>query len=78
MATVLRYIRENNLKPKQLTGIVRKAYEMEYANDCWQSDTSNGPVITVNGKKKQTYLITFIDDASSTLCHLKLYNIFHM
>ena len=69
MATVLRYIRDNNLKPKQLVGTVRKAYEMEYANDCWQSDTSHGPVITVNGKKKQAYLITFIDDASRLILH---------
>jgi len=69
MATVLRYIRENNLKPSQLTGTIRKAYEMEYANDCWQSDTSHGPVITVNGRKKQTYLITFIDDASRLILH---------
>ena len=69
MATVLRYIRENNLKPKQLIGTVRKAYEMEYANDCWQSDTSHGPVITVNKKKTQTYLITFIDDASRLILH---------
>jgi transposase InsO family protein len=68
-ATVLRYIRENNLKPNQLSGTVRKAYEMEYANDCWQSDTSHGPVITVDGKKKQTYLITFIDDASRLILH---------
>lgn len=69
LATVLRYIRENNLKANQLSGVVRKAYEMEYANDCWQSDTSHGPVITVNGKKKQTYLITFIDDASRLILH---------
>jgi len=69
LATVLRYIRENNLKQKQLVGTVRKAFEMEFANDCWQSDTSHGPVIKVNGQKKQTYLITFIDDASRLILH---------
>ncbi|MFI3308006.1 MAG: DDE-type integrase/transposase/recombinase [Mycoplasmatota bacterium] len=37
---------------------------MEYVNDCWQCDTSHGPVITVNGEKRKTYLIQVIDDAS--------------
>lgn len=69
LATVLRYIRENNLKRNQLAPIDRRAFEMEFANDCWQSDTSHGPVIKVNGQKKQTYLITFIDDASRLILH---------
>ncbi len=69
LATVLRYIRENNLKRSQLAPVDRRAYEMEFSNDCWQSDTSHGPVITVNGQKKKTYLITFIDDASRLILH---------
>lgn len=68
-ATVLRYIRENNLKRNQISPIDRKAYEMEFANDCWQSDTSHGPVIKVNSQKRQTYLITFLDDASRLILH---------
>jgi putative transposase len=69
LATVLRYIRENNLKRNQIAPIDRKAFEMEFANDCWQSDTSHGPVIKVNGQKRQVYLITFIDDASRLILH---------
>lgn len=69
LATVLRYIRENNLKRNQLAPVDRRAYEMEFANDCWQSDTSHGPVIKVNGQKKKTFLITFIDDASRLILH---------
>ncbi|MBP2033986.1 hypothetical protein J2Z42_002703 [Clostridium algifaecis] len=72
-ATVLRYIRENNLKRNQIAPIDRKAYEMEFANDCWQSDTSHGPVIKVNGQKRQTYLITFLDDASRLILHGELF-----
>ena len=63
-STVLRYIRENGLSRKEIVPKDRRAFEMEFANDCWQADTSHGPIITVNGVKKQTYLITFIDDAS--------------
>lgn len=69
LSTVLRYIRDNNLKRSQIDPKDRRAFEMEFANDCWQSDTSHGPVITVNGKKRQTYLITFLDDASRLILH---------
>jgi len=70
LATVLRYIRENNLKRSQLAPVDRKAYEMEFANDCWQSDTSYGPIIKVTGQqKKKTFLISFIDDASRLILH---------
>lgn len=69
LATVLRYIRENNLKRNQVAPTDRRAFEMEFANDCWQSDTSHGPVIKINGQKRQTYLITFIDDASRLILH---------
>ena len=62
-STVLRYIRENDLKTKTVTQ-ERRAFEMEFANDCWQSDTSHGPYLTINGKKIKTYLIITIDDAS--------------
>ena len=69
LASVLRYIRENNLKRNQMAPVDRRAFEMEFANDCWQSDTSYGPVIKINGLKRQTYLITFIDDASRLIVH---------
>ena len=39
-------------------------FEMECVNDCWQSDTSDGPYITVDGIKKRAKLIMFIDDKS--------------
>jgi putative transposase len=69
MASVLRYIRENNLKGSPYHQEERKAYEMEFANDCWQSDTSHGAIIKVNGQKRQTYLTTIIDDASRIIAH---------
>ena len=39
-------------------------FEMEHVNDCWQSDTSFGPYITIDNKKYRTKLIMFIDDKS--------------
>ncbi|MDF2701046.1 MAG: transposase of IS1604-like element [Haloplasmataceae bacterium] len=64
LSSVLRYIRDNNLKTKQLSGIERRAFEMEFSNDMWQADSSSGPIITIDGKKHKTYMIAFIDDAS--------------
>lgn len=62
--TVLRFIRNNNLKSSQVSNIERRMFEMEHVNDCWQSDTSDGPYITCNGIKKRLKLIMFIDDKS--------------
>jgi putative transposase len=41
-----------------------KAFEMEFANDLWQIDTSQGPYLTLDGKRCKTYMIMIIDDAS--------------
>lgn len=62
IATVYRYLKNHNLK--YIPTLERKQFEMEHAGDCWQADTSHGPVIAIDGKKVHTYLIQIIDDAS--------------
>lgn len=62
LASIYRFINNNKLSTHNV--VERKAFEMEFANDCWQGDTSHGPIITIDGKKVQTYLIQLIDDAS--------------
>lgn len=62
ISSVYRFLRSNELK--SIPSVERKAFEMEHANDCWQCDTSHGPIITIEDKKVQTYLIQIIDDAS--------------
>lgn len=71
-STVLKYIRDNYLlfeSQKQ----DRRAFEMEFANDMWDADTSHGPYLTINGKKVKTYLIALIDDASRLITNAKFY-----
>jgi transposase InsO family protein len=46
---------------------------MEFANDSWQADTSWGPVIKIEGRKTQLFLIAFIDDASRMITHWQFY-----
>lgn len=62
--TVLRFLKKNNLKANQVTTVERRMFEMEHVNDCWQSDTSEGPYITIDNQKYRTKLIMFIDDKS--------------
>jgi transposase InsO family protein len=42
----------------------RRKFEAEMPNDIWQSDVLHGPSVEVDGKKRKTYLIAFIDDHS--------------
>lgn len=73
LASVYRYIRDHQLKRNQIAPIERRAYEMEYSNDCWQGDTSHGPKIMINGRKVQTYLISLIDDKSRLIMHAEFF-----
>lgn len=61
---IFRFLKNNNLKATEISRKEKRKYEQEYPNDCWQSDTSHGPYIVVEGKKIKTYLISVIDDTS--------------
>ena len=61
---IFRYLKSNNLKAVQISKKEKKKYEHDNPNDSWQSDTSTGPYIKVEGRSKRVYLIMIIDDAS--------------
>ena len=73
LGTVLKFIRDNKLIFNETENIDRRAFVMEHANDCWQADTSNGPYLTIKGKKTLTYLIAIIDDASRLIVGARFY-----
>ena len=55
--------------PKQapsITGNEQKRFVHQHPNQCWQGDVMHGPYLKDGkyGKKRKTYLIAFIDDAS--------------
>ncbi len=74
--TFYRFIRdydllEDNMKTNNKK---RMAFAMQYANQLWQADTMFGPYTTdTNGKKTQTKLIAFIDDASRIITHAEFF-----
>ena len=72
-STVLKYIRDNYLLFGNDGKVDRRAFEMEFANDMWDADTSQGPYLTINNKKVKTYLIAVIDDASRLITNAKFY-----
>lgn len=72
-STILKFIRDNYLLFNDVTKTDRRAFEMEFANDMWDADTSHGPYLTINGKKVKTYLIAIIDDASRLITSAKFY-----
>ena len=71
--TIYRYLRSENLSPGGMQPQEVLAFEFEHANDCWQADTVDGPWIRIDGVQTQTYLITFLDDASRLIVHGELY-----
>jgi putative transposase len=44
-----------------------RRFVFEKAGDLWMSDVMHGPTVTVGGKKRKTYLIAFIDDATRVI-----------
>lgn len=67
--TLYRYLQNAKLTAEHMSEEECLAFEFQNANDCWQADTTMGPVIMYEGKKRQTYLIACIDDASRLLVH---------
>ncbi len=72
-STVLKFIRDNYLLFGDAGKVDRRAFEMEFANQMWDADTSHGPYLTINNKKVKTYLIALIDDASRLITSAKFY-----
>ena len=50
-----------------------RRYEREHINEVWCGDSSVGPYLNVNGKKKRTYVISLIDDASRMIVGINIF-----
>lgn len=64
-STINRLLKKHNLIGKRMVATPeRKRFAHERINHLWQGDLSHGPYIPVDGKKKKTFLILYIDDCS--------------
>lgn len=50
-----------------------RRYELEHINEVWCGDSSVGPYIKIDGKKKKTYVIALIDDASRMITGIDIF-----
>jgi transposase InsO family protein len=74
LSTAYRILKREGVMEKENGGKVdRRRYEARYPNDIWQSDVMHGPRVLVNGKKRKSYLIAFLDDHSRLLPHGEFY-----
>lgn len=64
ISTLQRFIQNNCPQKQGSEPKDRRSFEMEFPGDCWQTDISVGPYLTINGRKLKTYIIAYIDDAS--------------
>lgn len=72
--TVYRFFHQHGLMGKEPSAPVdRRKFEAELPNDLWQCDILHGPLLQVDGKRRKSYLIAFLDDHSRLIPHARFY-----
>lgn len=73
LSTVNRYINQLKLEKKYNTNKDIRRYEREHINEVWCGDSSVGPYLKLDGKKKRVYIIALIDDASRYVVGINIF-----
>jgi transposase InsO family protein len=73
LSTVQRFIVNANISSSKLEPMDRRAFEFEFPNECWQSDISVGPYLSIDDKKHKTYIIAILDDSSRLIIHAEAF-----
>ncbi len=71
-ATVHRLLARHGLMDKSIgepSEADRRRFAFQRAGEMWMSDVMHGPTVWVGGRKRKTYLIAFIDDATRVIPH---------
>ena len=57
------------------SGVAARRFQKKYRNRLWHSDIKYGPYLPIgpDGKKKQVYLVTFLDDATRFVLHAEFF-----
>ena len=72
-STVYRFLHSHNLMTTESSPVDRRKFEAELPNDLWQCDAMHGPALLSGGKKRESYMIAFIDDHSRLIPHGQFY-----
>lgn len=62
------------MKLYQSGGMAARRFQRQERGDMWHSDIKFGPFLTINGAKKQIYLVSFMDDATRYVVHGEFYD----
>jgi len=62
------------MKLYQSGGVAARRFQRQERGDMWHSDIKYGPFLTVNGVRKQIYLVSFLDDATRYVVHGEFYS----
>lgn len=73
LSTVNRFVNKIKAEEKITTNKDMRRYEREHINEVWCGDSSVGPYLNVDGKKKRTYVIALIDDASRMIVGIDIF-----
>jgi len=75
LTTLYRFLNSSNCKNIQETEEKKeiKRFAHQYINELWYGDVMYGPYIQEGRKKKPTYLMAYIDDASRLIAHAEFY-----
>lgn len=55
-------------------GLAARRFQRSERGDLWHSDIKYGPFLTINGVKKQIFLVSFLDDATRYVVHGEFYD----
>jgi len=73
LSTVTRFINKLKSEQKLTSNSDMRRYEREHINEVWCGDSSVGPYLTIDGKKKRTYIIALLDDASRMIVGIDIF-----
>lgn len=73
LSTINRFVNKIKMEQKMTSNKDMRRYEREHINEVWCGDSSVGPYLTIDGKKKRTYIIALIDDASRMIVGIDIF-----
>lgn len=73
LSTVTRFVNRVKTEERITSNKDMRRYEREHINEVWCGDSSVGPYLRIDGKKKRTYVIALIDDASRMIVGIDIF-----
>lgn len=73
LSTINRFVNQLNEQLRKSPHQDMRRYERAHINEVWCGDSSVGPYLTIDGKKKRTYVIALLDDASRYIVGIDIF-----